>query len=107
MKGVIELFPLLIRDEPAEQCVVERTYRPGDVVSIVVLVDRSPAVTTSRDIRRLDDDGEVIEQCAVPIPDDVLHPRQITDRFKNESTGPRLGCATFEEDDHDDGKCQI
>ena len=65
-------IPVLMRKHHAD-LFVERTHREGEVIAVVVHPDRRGPALGQHDVQRGERGLGVVEKCAVPVPEDVLH----------------------------------
>jgi len=73
MEYPIERGPLLVRDRSLEEPNVELIDRSSEMLAVVVLVYRRLSDRCERGVDRFDDDRQVVDECAVPVPNHVNH----------------------------------
>ena len=69
----VECGPLLVRDRSLEESDVELIDRSGEVLPVVVLINLRLADRSQSDIDRFDDDRQIVDEGAIPIPNHMDH----------------------------------
>ncbi len=91
VEGAIDPLPLLLRHRSIEQARVEQVNGSRVVIAIVVGRDRAGVEPLEGGVDALHDDGEIVEQRPVPVPDDVRHRiQETTQRARMPPRSPRV-----------------
>ena len=81
MERQIERQPLLFLYRPSEQTFIEKKYGTRVVRPVLLNGDRMAIYRRQRIVNGCNDDGKVIEQSSIPVPNDMTHRRDTRQRF--------------------------